>query len=339
MTSTTTRRLRAGGRRADAAPERENRPEAPAGRPRRSAADRPVPPGDDRPARTREARRAPGAEPAPEGKGSTASRSAAKTASRAGSKTVAKTASRSAAKTGSRSTASKGAGKATVAAQGRTAGKGAKPGPARAAARPVAPDRTRGAEVEPGAAPRRARAATPVAQPAPRAPFVLLVVGLLGGALVSLLLLNTVLAEDAFTLTELQRSNKLLNQQRQALQEEIALEESPERLAQKARSLGMIEQPRPAFLDEPSGRVVGGVPQPVPHAAAAAAGALGVVGAPGVVVSGDQLPGWGAPAAPAAGSSSTSGSSGSVNSGVHEQGGGATGGTGGAAPTPAGDGR
>jgi len=132
--------------------------------------------------------------------------------------------------------------------------------------------------------------ATPAAPP--RAPFVLLVLGLLGGALVSLLLLNTVLAEDAFTLTKLQRSNKQLNEQRQALQEEIAREESPTVLAQKAKALGMVQPTRPAFVDAQTGRVVGSKVRPVPHAAAAAAGAGGVVGVPGAVVPGDGVPGW-----------------------------------------------
>ncbi|NED58916.1 hypothetical protein G3I24_49545, partial [Micromonospora aurantiaca] len=76
---------------------------------------------------------------------------------------------------------------------------------------------------------------------APRAPFVLLIIGLLGGALVSLLLLNTVLAKDAFTLTRLQQSNKQLQQQRQALEEENAREGSPAGLSRKAKALGMKE--------------------------------------------------------------------------------------------------
>jgi hypothetical protein len=140
-----------------------------------------------------------------------------------------------------------------------------------------------------------ARAPAPAARPGvtPRAPIVLVVVALLGGALVSLLLLNTVLAQDAFTLTELQQSNNLLTQQRQALQEQIAREEAPERLAQKAKALGMIQPVRPAFVDARTGRVAGDTLRPVPHAAAAAAGAAGVVGVPGAVVPGDGIPGWG----------------------------------------------
>ncbi|GAA2100964.1 hypothetical protein [Actinomadura alba] len=157
--------------------------------------------------------------------------------------------------------------------------------------------RTGGAQPARAQSPRTARVRSIQTAP-PRAPFVLLVVGLLGGALVSLLLLNTVLAEDAFTLTKLQRSNKQLNQQRQALQEEIAREEAPERLAQKAKALGMVQPTRPAFVDEQARRVIGARVRPVPHPAAAAAGAAGVVAVPGAVVPGDGVTARGEPAEP-----------------------------------------
>ncbi len=124
---------------------------------------------------------------------------------------------------------------------------------------------------------------------APRAPFVLLIVGLLGGALVSLLLLNTVLAKDAFTLTRLQQSNKQLEQQRQALEEENAREGSPASLGKKAKALGMKEAEDPAFFYTETGRASGGAIRPVPHAAAASAGAAGVLGVPGTVVPGDGV--------------------------------------------------
>ncbi|NVI90854.1 hypothetical protein [Actinomadura sp. BRA 177] len=116
---------------------------------------------------------------------------------------------------------------------------------------------------------------------APRAPFVLLIIGLLGGALVSLLLLNTVLAKDAFTLTRLQQGNKQLEQQRQALEEENAREGSPASLGKKAEALGMKKAKDPAFFYTETGRASGGAIRPVPHAAAASAGAAGVVGVPG----------------------------------------------------------
>ncbi|URN00444.1 YhcB family protein [Actinomadura madurae] len=128
------------------------------------------------------------------------------------------------------------------------------------------------------------------AQAAPRTPFVLLIVGLLGGALVSLLLLNTVLAKDAFTLTRLQQSNKQLEQQRQAYEEEIAREGSPRQLSNKAEALGMKKGEDPAFFSTDTGRPSGARIRAVPHAAAASAGAAGVLGVPGTVVPGDGVP-------------------------------------------------
>jgi hypothetical protein len=153
---------------------------------------------------------------------------------------------------------------------------GRAPGDQRTAGTPAATPRT--------ATARGARTASP-----PRTPFALLVVGLLSGALVSLLLLNTVLAQDAFTLTELQHGNQQLIQQRQALQEEIAREESPARLSQRAKALGMSEPGRLAFVDAQTGQVVGPRVRPVPDAAAAAAAAAGVVGVPGATVPGDGV--------------------------------------------------
>ncbi|MFP3969612.1 hypothetical protein SMC26_45500 [Actinomadura fulvescens] len=141
----------------------------------------------------------------------------------------------------------------------------------------------------------KARPATARAAAPPRTPFVLLIVGLMGGALVSLLLLNTVLAEDSFRLTELQRSNKLLGQQRQALEREIAREESPERLRQKAEALGLELPERSSYIDPLTGQVteVGGAVRPLPNAAAAAAASAWAVGLPAVVV-----PAQGVPTAP-----------------------------------------
>ncbi|GLY77022.1 FtsB family cell division protein [Actinoallomurus iriomotensis] len=89
---------------------------------------------------------------------------------------------------------------------------------------------------------------------APRAPFALLVVGLLGGALVSLLLLNTVLAQQSFTRSELQQENQRLVERKQALQEDIARENSPEVLHAKARRLGMRDSGDRVVTDPRTGR-------------------------------------------------------------------------------------
>ncbi|MFV2177554.1 hypothetical protein, partial [Actinomadura sp. LOL_011] len=100
-------------------------------------------------------------------------------------------------------------------------------------------------------APRRS------AQSPPRTPFILLIVGLLGGALVSLLLLNTVLAKDAFTLTRLQQSSERLEERQQELELDIAKERSPEKIADLAKRLGMKPNEVPVFFDTDTGRTRG----------------------------------------------------------------------------------
>jgi cell division protein FtsB len=157
--------------------------------------------------------------------------------------------------------------------------------PRRAAQRPAPREVSKAAPRATPAAGETARETERFSVP-PRAPFVLLVVGLMAGALVSLLLLNTVLAQDAFSLSELQRNNQQLVQSRQALQEAIAREESPAVLAQKARALGMVPNPHPAFIDAKTGRVIQtGSRQPgISNTAVNAVAAAGVAGVAGPVV-------------------------------------------------------
>jgi cell division protein FtsB len=156
------------------------------------------------------------------------------------------------------------------------------------AAKPAAKQATRQAARPATGRPGRQVKITVVRRQAapPRTPFVLLVVGLLGGALVSLLLLNTVLAQDAFTLSELQRDNKQLSERKQALQEDINRENSPAVLHAKARALGMVDGKRPAFIDARTGRVTEGGTRPpgVSDDAMAAAAGAGVTGAPGAIM-------------------------------------------------------
>ncbi|MFL6054539.1 MAG: hypothetical protein ACJ72W_16715 [Actinoallomurus sp.] len=181
--------------------------------------------------------------------------------------------------TGTGATATKAAGART--ATKRPATRTEKARTARTRTEPTrAPARRPAGTRPPRQVPRR------TAPPRARAPFVLLVVGLLGGALVSLLLLNTVLAQDAFTLSELQRDNRQLAERKQALQADIARESDPRVLHQKARSLGMVDPQGTAFIDARTGRVteVGSPPQGVSDEAVAAAAAGAVTGAPGALV-------------------------------------------------------
>jgi len=83
--------------------------------------------------------------------------------------------------------------------------------------------------------------------------------------LVSMLIVNTMLASGAFTVSELQAEKALLLEEEQQLTEEIAIASSPLLLEERARAMGMVPQDAPAFIDLESGTIVGNaVPQPEP---------------------------------------------------------------------------
>jgi hypothetical protein len=88
-----------------------------------------------------------------------------------------------------------------------------------------------------------------------RTPFVFLVVGLLGGGLLCLLLINTILDTGSYQITQLQQENVTLAQQAQELQARVAQEESPTVLAAKASLLGMQEPGLLHFLDLRKGKI------------------------------------------------------------------------------------
>jgi cell division protein FtsB len=81
------------------------------------------------------------------------------------------------------------------------------------------------------------------------------VVALLGGGLLCLLLINTILDTGSYQITQLQQQNATLAQQTQSLQAQIASEESPSVLASRARQLGMTEPSLLYFLDLKKGRI------------------------------------------------------------------------------------
>ena len=101
-----------------------------------------------------------------------------------------------------------------------------------------------------------------VRQPAPaprrggsRTPFVLLILGLLGGGLVCLLVINTTLSAASYQINNLQQGNTQLSQQQQALQQQIAKEEAPATIAAQAKKLGMVPEQRLSFVNARTGRV------------------------------------------------------------------------------------
>ncbi|SHL84389.1 hypothetical protein [Actinacidiphila paucisporea] len=99
--------------------------------------------------------------------------------------------------------------------------------------------------------PGRGRTAT-----AARTPFVVLVVTLLAGGLISLLLLNAAVNQDSFQLNKWEKETTGYTDEQQQLQQEVDQYGAPGTLERKARELGMVPGGNPAFLD-PDGSVRG----------------------------------------------------------------------------------
>lgn len=110
-------------------------------------------------------------------------------------------------------------------------------------------------------------AVVPPGEPQPRAPFAAAVVVLLVSGLIGLLVLNTVLAKDAFTLHALQVEGRTLADTEQVLTREVEALRAPAALAEKAAAMGMVQAGPPAFLRLPDGAVLGSAtPAPAPGA-------------------------------------------------------------------------
>jgi hypothetical protein len=140
---------------------------------------------------------------------------------------------------------------------------------------------TRAARIEPlsarwtkptlSASTLRAVAARRVARSrARRAPFVLLVCGLLAGGLCALVALNTASAAAELRRHELQTTNAGLAEDVQQLRSRVAADEAPGALAAAAAKLGMVPNGTPAFLTIRPDGTVGVLGSPSPASAAAA---------------------------------------------------------------------
>lgn len=86
-----------------------------------------------------------------------------------------------------------------------------------------------------------ARGAADVQQPGQirRTSFVLLLLGLLGGGLVCLLVVNTTLAAGSIEISKLQQQNAAITSRVQELQQQIAVERSAAQIEKEAKRLGM----------------------------------------------------------------------------------------------------
>lgn len=91
--------------------------------------------------------------------------------------------------------------------------------------------------------------------------FALVVVGMLVGGMVLLLVLNTSLAQGAFEISTLTRTQNQLAVQEQQLLQDVARAEAPESLQARANALGMVPVEAPVFLRLADGAVLG-IPKP-----------------------------------------------------------------------------
>lgn len=87
-----------------------------------------------------------------------------------------------------------------------------------------------------------------------RTPFILLVIGLLAGGLVCLLVINTTLAAGSLQISKLQQDNTTATQRLTELQQQVATEQSPGSIQQRAQRLGLRMQPVLYFVDLRTGR-------------------------------------------------------------------------------------
>lgn len=104
---------------------------------------------------------------------------------------------------------------------------------------------------------------------APRTPFVLLVLSLLGAGLVVLLLLNAAAVANSDQQRRLRKDTAELKIREQQLRRTVSSMEAPGALAEHARKLGMVPSGDPAFLillPDGTSRVAGD-PQPAPSPA------------------------------------------------------------------------
>ncbi|MGV0626648.1 hypothetical protein [Mycolicibacter minnesotensis] len=153
--------------------------------------------------------------------------------------------------------------------------------PPRPAARPVPPKSTKQAKARAKA--RKAKAPKVVRVPlrerliaklatldlrprtlAAKVPFVVLIIGALGIGLGITLWLSTDAAERSYQLGTIRENNRVLLQQKEALERDVLTAESAPALAEAARELGMIPSRDTAHLvQDPVGNwVVVGVPKP-----------------------------------------------------------------------------
>jgi hypothetical protein len=79
--------------------------------------------------------------------------------------------------------------------------------------------------------------------------FTILLGSVFGIGLLSLLLINTLLTQDAFVLQRLKHNVNMTNDQRDAILRNVATASSPENLSAAAQKMGMVPSSNPQFIN------------------------------------------------------------------------------------------
>ncbi len=95
------------------------------------------------------------------------------------------------------------------------------------------------------------------ARRAPRVPFVTLVSLLLVGGVAGLLLFNTSMQQASFTATAMEHRAQALDAKEQSLRMELDDLRDPQRVALRAKDMGMVPPSSPAFIRLSDGKVLG----------------------------------------------------------------------------------
>ena len=98
---------------------------------------------------------------------------------------------------------------------------------------------------------------------ASRGVFLVVVTSALAVGLLAMLLINTALAQGAFTVSDLKSQQAALLEQEAMLREEVSALAAPGALEQAARDMGMVPSLAPAFLNLADGTILG-KPKSVP---------------------------------------------------------------------------
>ncbi len=101
------------------------------------------------------------------------------------------------------------------------------------------------------------RLVRPVRSRAKKAPFVVVVMTIVGAGLVGLIVMSTVLQAQSYESAKLDREAAVLETQQQAMARDVDRLQSPANVASRAIEIGMVPNANPAFLRLSDGKVLG----------------------------------------------------------------------------------